>query len=147
MADFEIYLHPYNILNKKVPYYFKVWILIHIIMFLLLLALSMVYKVEKRIEYVGYYQKEVIKMLVDENYFSLSTNEVLLQRKNYRYNVEKIEPVAYEEGKASLWEVSISLNLPENLKIENNQLKLSFLREKETIFKQFIKKIKKGMIF
>lgn len=147
MVSSEIYLHPYIFLNKKVPHYFVIWIIVHVVFFFFLLLLSMMYQLEKRLEYVGYYQNEVIKMLVDESYFSLSNNEVLIQKEIYKYKVEKITTIAYEEGKASLWEVSISLNLPERLKIENNQIQLSFLKEKNTIFQQIINHIKKGMRF
>ncbi len=141
----DIYLQPYTILNKKVPHYFFAWILLHAVLFLLLFFLAVTYQVEKRMEYVGYYQNGVIKMVVDENYFSLFTNQVMIQKKDYSYQVRKIEPIAYEEGHASLWEVSMFLELPENLKIENNQIKLSFFKEKKTLFEQLIDKIKKGM--
>ncbi len=143
----DIYLHPYTILNKKVPSYFFIWFLIHIILFFLISTLSATYLIERRIEYVGYYQNDVIKMLVDENYFLLSKDKVKIQKEEYSYQVKKIEPIAYTEGKASLWEVSILLELPENWRIENNQITLSFLKDKKTLLERVMNKIKKGMKF
>lgn len=145
MDSSKIWSHPNTILNKTVPNYCRCWIILHIVCFLLLILIFSFYEIEKKLFFIGYYQNNQIRIVVDETFFERSAGEVLIQEKAYSYIITKIDIIAYEEGKASLWEVWISLELPDKWKIENNQLKLSFIKEKETVLKRIIKNIKKGM--
>ncbi len=145
MENSKIYFHTNTILNKKIPNYFRWWILLHMICLLFLILLFSVYKIEKKLLFIGYYQNSQVRLIVDEAFFELSTDKVRIQENVYSYEINKIDIIAYEEGKASLWEVWISLNLPDSWKIDNNQFKLSFIKEKTTVLKQTIKNIKKGM--
>lgn len=145
MENIKFYLHP-NVITKKRPSSEILWwIIIHIVFLLFLIGLSACYKIEKKIHYQGSYQGNSIRVLVDKRFFELLTDKVRLKGKAYQYQVCKVEIVAYEEGKASLWEVQISLDLQEEWKIENNQFQLSFVKEETTILKQILKNIKKGM--
>lgn len=145
MDDAKIYFHANNIYEKKVPNYFYYWILLHIIFLFFVIVFLAFYQIEIKTSYGGIYENNKIHIVVDSKFFQLKTDKVFIQDKQYQYQVNKIEVIAYEEGKANLWEVWISLDLPNNWKIENNQFQLSFIREKTTILKQIIRNIKKGM--
>lgn len=140
-----MYLHPNTIHGKQVSNYFYYWIYLHIIFIIILILACAFYKIEKKIVYTGYYENQQIHMIVDKNFFERKTDRLLIQEKNYQYQVDKINIIAYEEGKASLWEVWITLDLPDNWRIENNQFQLSFIKEEATILNFIIKNIKKGM--
>lgn len=145
MEEMNSYLHSNVILQKKVPNYIGYFVILHILCAIFLILLFAIYKVEKKTTFTGYYEKEQIRIIVDSKFFDLTTKKVLVQEKSYSYQTDKIEVIAYEEGLPSLWEVWITLDLPEYLKIENNQISLSFIKEKTTILKEIIKQIKKGM--
>lgn len=145
MEESNSYLHSNVILQKKVPNYIGYYVLLHILFAIFLLVLFSICKIEKKTAFIGYYEKENIRIVVDSKFFDLTTKNVLIQEKSYSYQTNKIEVIAYEDGLPSLWEVWITLDLPEHLKIENNQISLSFIKEKTTILKQIIKQIKKGM--
>lgn len=145
MLDSKVYLHPNTILKRKIPSYFGYWVVFHLLFCLCFFPVFAFYKIEKRITVIGYYQNNQVRIVTDERFFQLKTGNLKINEKIYSYQVNKIQPIAYEEGKASLWEVMISLNLPDSWKIDNNQFKLSFIQEETTLLKQFLKTIKKGM--
>ena len=145
MLDSRMYLHPNTILKRKMPSYFCYWVVFHLLFCLLFFPIFAFYKIEKRLTVIGYYQNNQVRIVTDKSFFQLKTENLKINEKMYLYHINKIQPIAYEEGKASLWEVMISVNLPDSWKVDNNQFELSFIQEETTLLKQFLKTIKKGM--
>ena len=136
-------LHSNIILHKEPPHYMIYWLILHFVLLFLLVLLASIYPIETKLEFIGYYQNNEVRTVVDNNFFLLSENKLIIQNTTYSYVVKKIEPIAYEEGNAVLWEVSITLDLPDNWKIDNHRFEISFVKSKTTILKQIVQKFRK----
>ncbi len=137
--------NPQTILNYRPSFHRSAWMMLHLVALLFFLILFSCYPIEKRIEYVGYYLEGSVHVVVEEEFFAIQEKELLLEEKKYTYQVQNIQPITYENGKAKYWEVTMKLDLPKAWKIDNYQFRLSFLRERKTILQKILQKIKKGM--
>ena len=136
---------PQDILNYQPKTYRNHWIFWHLLFLIIIFFLFLFYPIETRLEYVGYYQEGTIHLTVSEDFFELETHELEIQGTKYRYEIKKVEPVLYEDGAANFWNITISIPLRDDWKIDNYTFHLSFLKERKTLFIRIKNKIKKGM--
>ena len=134
----DIYNNSAIILEKKTPKKIISWITILIILTLIFLFLSFLpfnlYKTK-----VGYVNivdnNSYIVLPIDESDFPFDkSNKLYIKNKEYSYKVVSIEDNL----------VLLDINLDDNLKIQNNIVKLNILKDRTTLFKIIKNKIKKG---
>ena len=134
----DIYNNSAIILEKKTPKKIISWITILIILTLIFLFLSFLpfnlYKTK-----VGYVDivdnNSYIVLPIDESDFPVHKNKKLfIKNKKYNYKIMKLESD----------KLILKINLDNNLKIQNNIVKLNILKDRTTLFKIIKNKIKKG---
>ena len=138
MDKIDIYNDSAIILEKKTPKKIISWITILIILTLIFLFLSFLpfnlYKTK-----VGYVNivdnNSYIVLPIDESDFPVHKNKKLfIKNKKYNYKIMKLESD----------KLILKINLDNNLKIQNNIVKLNILKDRTTLFKIIKNKIKKG---
>ena len=117
-----------------------------VVLFIVFLFLVF-YPIETRLEFVGYYEEGYILMTVDESFFEISSNVVKIGDDSYSYQVKEIKPIAYEEGKISLWQIQVEIDLKDVWRINNHQFRLSFFKEKKTAMKRILSMITRVGIY
>lgn len=134
----DIYNDSAIILDKKIPKNIISWITILIILMIVFIILSFIpFNIYKT--YIGslYIENDnsYIVMNVNESDFPFNKNNKLyIRNKQYKYNI-----VSLLDNK-----LIIKLNLDDNLKIENNILRINILKNRTTLYKIIKIKIKKG---
>ena len=123
------------IMHKKIISWITILILI-IIIFIIFSNISY----SKYKDYVGYIEfidnNYYIEINLEEGDFPININNNLyINGKKYEYNIVSIN------GNS----VILNIELEESYLINNNKVLLSILSEKTSLFKQFKKKIKKGL--
>ena len=138
MDKLDIYNDSAIILDKKTPKKIISWITILIILTLLFVMFSFIpFNTYKHL--VGYVD------IVDNNSYLIlnlnnsdfpvnNNNKLYIQNRQYNYKI-----VMIEEDKLIL-----SINLDNNLKIQNNIVTANILKNRTTLFKLMKNKIKKG---
>lgn len=138
MDKIDIYNDSAIILEKKTPKKIISWITILIILTLIFLFLSFlpfnIYKTK-----VGYVDivdnNSYIVLPINECDFPVHKNKKLfIKNKKYNYKIMKLESD----------KLILKINLDNNLKIQNNIVKLNILKDRTTLFKIIKNKIKKG---
>lgn len=138
MDKIDIYNDSAIILEKKTPKKIISWITILIILTLIFLFLSFLpfnlYKTK-----VGYVNivdnNSYIVLPIDESDFPVHKNKKLfIKNKKYNYKIMKLESD----------KLILKINLDNNLKIQNNIVKINILKDRTTLFKIIKNKIKKG---
>lgn len=138
MDKIDIYNDSAIILEKKTPKKIISWITILIILTLIFLFLSFLpfnlYKTK-----VGYVDivdnNSYIVLPIDESDFPVHKNKKLfVKNKKYNYKIMKLESD----------KLILKINLDNNLKIQNNIVKLNIIKDRTTLFKIIKNKIKKG---
>lgn len=138
MDKIDIYNDSAIILEKKTPKKIISWITILIILTLIFLLISFtpfnLYKTS-----VGYVDivdnNSYIVLPISERDFPVYKNQKLfIKNKKYNYKIVKLESD----------KLILKINLDNNLKIQNNIVKLNILKDRTTLFKIMKNKIKKG---
>ena len=138
MDNLDIYNDSAIILEKKTPKKIISWITILIILTLLFVLFSFLpFNIYKPL--VGYVDivdnSSYLILNLDDSDFPINkSNELYIKNKKYNYKIVKIK-----EDKLIL-----SINLDNNLKIQNNIVTINILKNRTTLFKIIKNKIKKG---
>ena len=134
----DIYNDSAIILEKKTPKKIISWITILIILTILFVVFSFIpFNIYKPLYgYVDITNNSSYLILdVNNSDFPVNkNNELYIKNKKYNYKIVKIE-----EDKLIL-----SVNLDNNLKIQNNIITVNILKNRTTLFKIIKSKIKKG---
>lgn len=139
MDKIDIYNDSAIILDKKIPNKIISWITILIILTILFIMFSFIpFNIYKPL--VGY-----VDITNDSSYLILNLNnrdfpinknkELYIKNKKYNYEIVEIK-----EDKLIL-----SINLDDNLKIQNNVITVNVLKVRTTLFNIIKHKIKKGL--
>ena len=134
----DIYNNSAIILDEKTPKNIVSWITILIILFVLFIVFSFIpFNVYK--PYIGY-----IDIKNDDSYFIskleysdfpvIKNKKLYIKGKNYKYEIISIEQN----------NLILKIDLDDNLKIQNNILTISILKNRTSLFEIIGKKLKKG---
>ena len=136
--NIDIYNNSAIILNKKTPSIINSWIIVLIILSLLFIIISFIpFNIYN--SYDGYLIEEnnkyYVSLLVNKSDFPINKNNKLyIKTDSYKYDIISIEDN----------NVFLSINLKDDIKINNNIVVVNILKDKTTLFKMLKKKIKKG---
>ena len=146
MNDIDLYRNSSIIMLEEVPSKIVSWIIILIFSALLFLSISIFFRYKRYLKYEAIIKNDNIEFYVDKQFFSRNDNkEVLIDNKKYHYEVIAFEEYSYSMGDVDYWKVTINVELPKELMIENNRILLEFLKEDTTLAKSIINKFKKGL--
>ena len=127
-----------ELLSRKVSKSIISWITILIIIFILtLIFINIPFNTYKSFNgYIFKYKKDFyIEVLVSKSDFPINKKDTLyIKDKKYNYKVINIDKKKY----------ILDLKLEDNVKIENNIVRVNIEKEKTTVFKILKNKIKKG---
>lgn len=91
----------------------------------------------------GYYLKTLIQ---EQNFNDINKNYLIINDKKYKYKIKNIsEGYILDENYNKYYEVLLETKINSNLIIDNNIVDINIKKNKTTILKQIIEKIKKGM--
>ena len=91
----------------------------------------------------GYYLKTLIQ---EQNFNDINKNYLIINDKKYKYKIKNIsEGYILDENYNKYYEVLLEKKINSNLIIDNNIVDINIEKNKTTILKQIIEKIKKGM--
>lgn len=131
---------------RKVPVKICSWITILILSTALFVIFSLTFKYKKYLKYDAVVNNNYVELYIDENFFiKSSSDKVLINNKEYHYDVVALEEYSYNMGEVEYWKIMLDIDLPKNLKVENNRLRLEFLDKETTFYNNVLEKIKKGM--
>lgn len=134
--NIDIYNNSAIILNNKQSPFINSWIIILIVLCLLFIIISFIpFNIYKT--YNGYVIIEDNKSyisLVEYDFPINKNNKLYINKDNYKYKVINIEGS----------NVLLSVNLKDNIKINNNIVVVNILKDRTTLFKIIKNKIKKG---
>ena len=136
--NIDIYNNSAIILNNKIPSFINSWIIILIIISLLFIVISFIpfniystysgVVIENDKEFYISLNLEKFDFPINKN------NKLYIKDKNYKYEILNIEDN----------NVLISINLNDDIKINNNIVVVNVLKNRTTLFKIIKNKIKKG---
>ena len=146
MNNIDIYRNSSIIILRKVPKKIVSWILILIVSSIVFLIISVTFKYKKYITYEGVISNNYIEFYVDDDFLDKETSDdVIINRNKYHYQIIAFEEYSYNLGINEYWKIVISADIPKEWIIENNKMKLVFLKEEKTLMQSIIDKIKKGL--
>ncbi len=136
--NIDIYNNSAIILNKNNSFYSTSWIIIISILFILFIICSFItFNVYKN--YNGYIvldnNNSYVNLVLEKEDFPINKNNKLyIENNNYKYNVVNINEN----------DVLLSVELEEYIKVNNNIVQVSILKDRTSLFKIIKNKIKKG---
>ena len=136
--NIDIYNNSAIILNNKTPNFIINWIIILILLSLLIcIILFIPFNIYK--QFNGYIilkdNNSYINLLVNKNDFPLYKNKKLyIEKEKYKYKIISIDDN----------NTLIKINLKEDIKINNNIVNVSILKDRTILYKIIKNKIKKG---
>lgn len=132
-----------KLLNENPPKVIS-WITILILFVILGLFFSVFFQFYIFSTYTGYIDTNDdynIRVVVDKDIFPIKDNyELYIDNKKYDYEIINID---YYNG---YYEVFIDCNLDDEILVNNNIVTVRFQKYKTTLIKEFIKKIRKGLM-
>ena len=132
-----------KLLNENPPKVIS-WITILILFVILGLFFSVFFQFYIFSTYTGYIDTNDdynIRVVVDKDIFTIKDNyELYIDNKKYDYEIINID---YYNG---YYEVFIDCNLDDEILVNNNIVTVRFQKYKTTLIKEFIKKIRKGLM-
>ena len=132
-----------KLLNENPPKVIS-WITILILFVILGLFFSVFFQFYIFSTYTGYIDTNDdynIRVVVDKDIFPIKDNyELYIDNKKYDYEIINID---YYNG---YYEVFIDCNLDDEILVNNNIVTVRFKKYKTTLIKEFIKKIRKGLM-
>lgn len=136
--DIDIYNDSAIILKRKTPKYLNYWLVILFLIIILAFVILMI-PFNRFNNYKSYIvnidNKFYINLLLDKSDFPVNKKNILyIKDKKYNYKINSLE----ENN------LIIEVKGIDNLKIENNMINISILKERTTLLKILKKKIKKG---
>ena len=136
--NIDIYNNSSIILNKKTPSLIKSWIIILTLLSILFITIIFI-PYNRYIIYNGYVilkdSNSYISLNINKNDFPIKNkNKLYIENDEYKYKIISIE-------KNNL---ILSINLKDNIKINNNLVTLHILKDRTTLFEKIKTRIKKG---
>lgn len=131
-------MFPYVIQNKKYTIY---WIIFLTIMFLLI-TIVLLKKYDDEINYVGLNENNKIKILVKEEDITTLPKKIILNNKEYDYEINEISSEYYMDNEINYKMVTIQSDYKSNDKIIN----IKFHRGETRILNEIIRIIKGGTL-
>lgn len=136
--NIDIYNNSSIILNKKTPSLIKSWIIILTLLSILFITILFI-PYNRYITYNGYVilknNNSYISLNINKNDFPIKNkNKLYIENDEYKYKIISIE-------KNNL---ILSINLKDNIKINNNLVTLHILKDRTTLFEKIKTRIKKG---
>lgn len=128
MDNIDIFNDSAIILERKVPKKIKSWITILISLLILFVFISFI-KFNTYEDYTGLYLNK--QVIIYSNQFPLN-NKLYIEGKKYTYNI-----ISINDNK-----VILDIELDNNLKVDNNVLRINLLKDRTTIFNILKKKWK-----
>lgn len=130
-----------KIMNER-PSKIVSWITILIILFVILLIISLLFKFNIYQNNIGYIDNNYnLRIIINDSSFPISKKyKLYIDNKRYKYKIIKIEK------KDRYYELLIKCKLNKELLISNNIITVRFKKGETTLMKELIKKIKKGMV-
>lgn len=136
--NIDIYNNSAIILNNKTPNFLKNWIIILLLLNIFMVIIMFIpFNIYEN--YNGYIilkdDNSFINITVNENDFPLYKNKKLyIENEKYKYKIISIKNN----------NVLVKVHLKEDIKINNNIVNISILKDRTTILKIIKNKIKKG---
>ena len=131
-----------KLMNDKPSKVFS-FITILSILFILTLVIAIFYKYDIYDNYVGYVDlgsNYKLRVIVDNNYQLKKSYSLYVDDKKYEYKiVDIIQDLEYKS-------ILIDCNLKSDLLVQNNIVPVRILRRRTTLMKEFIKRMKKGLV-
>ena len=136
--NIDIYNNSSIILNKKTPSLIKSWIIILTLLSILFITIIFI-PYNRYIIYNGYVilkdSNSYISLNINKNDFPIKNkNKLYIENDEYKYKIISIE-------KNNL---ILSINLKDDIKINNNLVTLHILKDRTTLFEKIKTRIKKG---
>ena len=136
--NIDIYNNRAIILENKTPSLIKSWIIILTLLSILFITILFI-PYNRYITYNGYVMlkddNSYISLNINKNDFPIKNkNKLYIENDEYNYKIISIE-------KNNL---VLSINLKDNIKINNNLVVLNILKDRTTLFKKIKTRIKKG---
>lgn len=136
--NIDIYNNCAIILNKKTPSIIKSWIIILTLLSILFITIIFI-PYNKYITYNGYVilkeNKSYISLNINKNDFPIKNkNKLYIESNKYNYKIISIENN----------NLILSIDLKDEIKINNNLVTLHIFKDKITWFEKIKKKVKKG---
>ena len=136
--NIDIYNNSAIILSNKTPSIIRYWIIILIILTLLFIVIIFIpFNIYK--SYNGYViikgKNSYLNLVTNIKDFPINKNKKLyIKEDNYEYEIIDIKDT----------NIILDVNLKDNIKINNNIVKVNILKDRTTLFKILKNKIKKG---
>ena len=136
--NIDIYNNRAIILENKTPSLIKSWIIILTLLSILFITILFI-PYNRYITYNGYVMlkddNSYISLNINKNDFPIKNkNKLYIENDEYKYKIISIE-------KNNL---ILSINLKDNIKINNNLVVLNILKDRTTLFKKIKTRLKKG---
>lgn len=140
----------YNYSNIKgmsrTPFKIYSWVSILIVSFLVFISYSTLFKYKTYLTYIGIVKNNYVEFYANKDFFTKkSENKVMINNEVLKYDIVAIEEYSYDSGNTEYWRIVLNVELEPKMKIENNRLTLRFLYKETTLYKDIMKKIKKGL--
>ena len=136
MENIDIYNNSRVILNKKMPKIITSWLTILIILLILLIIFCNIkFNIYKNLKGIVIIKDNdtFIQTILNKSDFELSKKDLLyIKDKKYKYEIINIE------NNIAL----LKIDIPDDLKIEDNVININILKERTTLFKIIKRKIK-----
>ncbi len=136
MKNIDIYNNSKIILERSVPNKILSWITILKMLTIMLIIFSFI-PFNRYKSYLGYVDNDYITLFYNTDDFPFNKHdELYINYNKYNYNVVSID----KDSNAIL------IDIDDNIKLQNNIVKLYFLKGKTTIFDMVKNNIKKGLM-
>lgn len=151
MDNINIFDNSTIIMMRKTPSKIFVWIVVIIIGLIVFLSLSIFYRYNKYLNYIGTIVEEdtqyYIKIFIEEDKLvAFSNNILLIDNKEIEYKVKNISKNYYLTPQSvKMHEVVLKCKLNQQLMIDNNMVQLRFKMPQTTAMHDFIENIKKEL--
>jgi len=137
------------IIKRKIGKDIIIWTILTIIFFILSVVLVLVYKIDYKLEYEAQVlvnnDTSVIFYVKDEDLDKLKNKKLYVNNKKTNYDIKEFSKDYYitSDGK-NYKQVTLKCILEDNIKINNNIIKLKFIVGKRTIMDYLVKHFKRS---
>lgn len=141
MDDINVFNYSKLKLTDENPSKIISWITILSIMFILFIVFSIFFQYNIYSTYIGYIENDNIRIIINDNSFPIKNNyKLFIDNKKYNYKILNLEK------NNGYYELLVKCNIDKTLLINNNIVTVNFQKEKTTLMKEIIKKLKKGLV-
>ncbi len=146
MHGIDLYNNSEIILQRKESIIYKVFILIVILFLLIFLLLIALYRYDRISKIKGLVKNNKISLTISENNLKLlNSNDILVNEKRYKVNIESISDAIYDSNYNAYYDVILNIDFNDDILIENNILDINILLGKTTLYQQIKEEIEEGL--